>query len=84
MEALGVLDGEVVKAETPLNLCQLALVGLEQTQPDEPAALHADLRGAFELHRTLVLAQPIAVMGTIDDHGLLLVAVGVTAPSILP
>ncbi len=71
METLGVLDREIVQAETLLHFAQLCLVGLEQPQPDKALVLHTDLRGPTQLHRPLLLAAPIAVVGTIDDHGLL-------------
>jgi hypothetical protein len=72
MEALRVFDGEIMKAEAVLHVAQLRRVGLEQPEPDEAAALQADPPGTIQPHCALVLAPPITVMGTVDDHGRLL------------
>jgi hypothetical protein len=72
VEALGVLDGEVVQAEAVLHVGELLGRGLEQPEPDEAAVALADLRGALELHGSLVLPAPVAVVRAVDDHGGLL------------
>ena len=73
VEALGVLDREIVQAEATLDLGQLGGIGLDHSQPHEPAvALDADLRRLVEVHRTLVLAPAVAVVGTVDNHDPLL------------
>src|SRR6476661_2907296 len=69
MEALRVLHGEVVTTEPLLHESQLGRVGLDHSEPHESSvAVEADPRGLVELHRSLVLAPAVAVVGTVDDH----------------
>src|SRR5262249_49112631 len=72
MQVLRVLDRELVQAEPLLYLAQLGLVGFEQPEPHE-AVLLAHLRRLTELDRSIVLAPPIPVKSTVNDHRGLLV-----------
>src|SRR5829696_5592414 len=69
MKALRVLHGEVVKTEPLLHERQLGRIGLDHSEPHEASvAVEADPRGLVELHRSLVLAPAVAVVGAVDNH----------------
>ena len=68
MEALRVLDRELVQPERALDVGELVDRRLDHAEPDEPRLLPADRRRLGRLHHALVLAAAVAVVGTVDDH----------------
>ena len=65
----GVLDRQLVEAESLRDPLELLLRGLVEPQPDELAAALAELRRLLGADRALVLAGAVAVVGAVDDHG---------------
>ena len=69
VEALRVLDGEVVQAERVLHARELLRRRLDHPEPHEPRVVAADRRGLGRVHLSLMLAAPVAVVRAVDDHG---------------
>ena len=68
VEALRVLDGELVQPERVLHVRELLLGRLDHAEPDEPVVVRQIEAASRGLHLALVLAAPVAVVRAVDDH----------------
>jgi hypothetical protein len=69
VEALRVLDRELVQAEDLLHRLELLGRRLDHPEPDEAGIAAADRGRVLGPHRALVLPPALPVMRAIDDHG---------------
>ena len=70
VEGLGVLDSEIVQAESGLYFGQLLGVWLQQGDPDEPVLIFplGHLSSHFKVYRVLPLTAAVTIVGTVDNH----------------
>ena len=70
VEALRVLDRQLVQPELQLHALELLRRRLDHAEPDEAGVVAADRRRLRRLHLPGVLAATVAVVRAVDDHGL--------------